>query len=208
MLFQAELRDDDILLGLLNSQWQIIGLLTTRAWHGESASLARASAGVAVPAIWTGTTPPKGPARAGFSHRTRQTFSLLVGDGASALLVSRNSGVGGRILASSVAVDHALVGAGAIAVNLVEGHLNFASLGDLWKHVSGLGHNRLGAGFEVVVAGAEGLAEGVGIDAKSHALTTGMTGGLDGTVASNELGGSQEGGSKDSPEGGHCDCGG
>lgn len=35
----------------------------------------RAAAGVVVLAIWTGTTPPKGPARAAFWQRTRQTFS-------------------------------------------------------------------------------------------------------------------------------------
>lgn len=50
--------------------------MATSASRTLRARARRAAAGVVVLlAIWTGTTPPKGPARAVFSHRTRHTLS-------------------------------------------------------------------------------------------------------------------------------------
>lgn len=120
----------------------------------------------------------------------------------------------------AVGVDHALVGTRAVTVDLVDGHLDLAAGSDLRKHVAGLGHDGLGAGLEVVVASAEGLAHGVGgvtlesggvllegvaagsvtrgrrVNTEGHAGAASRGGGLDdGTVASHEGNESEESGS-------------
>jgi len=118
---------------------------------------------------------------------------------------------------SAVIVDHAGVGAAAVGVDLVERHLDLAAGGDLRQLVAGLGHDRLGAGLELVGTGADRLAEGVGgiapeagavllegvspgsvagsggVNAQSHAAAAGIAGCADdGTVAGDQAG--QEGG--------------
>lgn len=118
---------------------------------------------------------------------------------------------------STVGVDHALVRTRTVTVDLVNGHLDLAAGCDLRKHVTGLSHDGLGAGLEVVGASAEGLAnsvcgitleagavllEGVAagsvagssaVDAEGHAGAACWSGGLDdGTVASHEGNESEE----------------
>lgn len=45
----------------------------------------------------------------------------------------------------------------------MKSHLDLATGGDLRQLLASLGHDGLGAGLEVVVASADGLAEGVGL---------------------------------------------
>lgn len=117
----------------------------------------------------------------------------------------------------AVIVDHASVRASAVGVDLVESHGEFATGADLGENIASLGHDGLGAGLEVVVTGSEGLAKGFsgvtsesggillegvsaravsggrGVNAESHARTAGVTsGGDNGTVSSDELGGEED----------------
>lgn len=117
----------------------------------------------------------------------------------------------GPLGGGGVGVDHAGVWAGTVTVDLVDGHLDLATGGDLRQHVTGHGHDGLGTGVDVVAATPEGLADGVsgialeaggvllagvspggvtgsvGVDTESHARAATGGGGLDdGTVASHE----------------------
>lgn len=117
----------------------------------------------------------------------------------------------GPLGGGGIGVDHAGVWAGTVTVDLVDGHLDLATGGDLGQHVTGHGHDGLGTGVDVVVAAPEGLADGVsgvtleasrvllagvsaggvtrsvGVDTESHARATTGGGSLDdGTVASHE----------------------
>lgn len=118
---------------------------------------------------------------------------------------------------SAVGVDHTLVGAGTVTVDLVNGHLDLATGSDLRKHVTGLSHDGLGAGLKVVGAGANSLANGIcgvtletgavllegvaagsvtgsrAVDAESHAgAACGSSGPDDGTVSVDEGNESEE----------------
>lgn len=117
----------------------------------------------------------------------------------------------GPLGCGGIGVDHAGVWAGTVTVDLVDGHLDLATGGDLGQHVTGHGHDGLGAGVDVVAATPEGLADSVsgvtleasrvllagvsaggvtrsvGVDTESHARATTGGGSLDdGTVASHE----------------------
>lgn len=64
----------------------------------------------------------------------------------------------GPRLGGAVGVDHAVVGARAVAVDLVDGHLDLAAGCDLGQLGAGLRHDGPGAGLQVVLAAAQGLA--------------------------------------------------
>lgn len=63
----------------------------------------------------------------------------------------------------AICVDHAAVGTGPITVDLVDGHLDLPTGRNLGELVTSLGHDGLGAGLQVVLAGADGLADGCGV---------------------------------------------
>lgn len=116
-----------------------------------------------------------------------------------------------------VVIDHAAVGARAVGVHLVERHADLPAWGDLGEVVAHLGHDGQGTGFDVVVARAEGLADGVGgvaaeaggvllegaaaravtgrggVDAECHTRAAGVTSGRhDGAVAGYEVRGKED----------------
>lgn len=96
----------------------------------------------------------------------------------------------------SVIVNGTAVWATAVAVDLMQGHLDLAALGDLRQGLARLAHDGGGSGLDVVVTTGKGLAHGVGglalearrillervppgavsrrrrVDAKGHALAT------------------------------------
>lgn len=127
--------------------------------------------------------------------------------------------------ASSITVDHAVVGATAVTVDLVDGHVDGATGTDLGKLVTSGGHDGLGASLQVVGASTDGLAEGVGglaleaggiglegiatgsvtrsaeINTEGHASATELAGSADdGTVASHQVGGGKDSSSSDGLE--------
>jgi len=63
----------------------------------------------------------------------------------------------GPVTASAIGIDLASVWASTITVDLVKGHIDRATGGDLGKRGSVLVHNRLGAGDNVVLAASESL---------------------------------------------------
>lgn len=117
----------------------------------------------------------------------------------------------GPLGGGTIGVDHAVVWASAVTVDLVDGHLDLAAGYNLRKLLASLSHDGLGTGLEVIGAGADGLANGVssvtleasavllegvatgavtgrrGVDAQSHAGAAIGGGGLDdGTVAGDQ----------------------
>lgn len=62
----------------------------------------------------------------------------------------------------SVGVDGTAVWATAVAVDLVQGHLDLAALSDLRQGLAGLAHDGGRSGLDVVVTTGKGLAHGVG----------------------------------------------
>lgn len=113
----------------------------------------------------------------------------------------------------SVIVNGTAVRTTAVTVDLVEGHLDLAALGDLRQGLARLAHDGGGSGLDVVVTTGEGLAHGVGslalearrvllegvpagsvaggggVDAQGHALAAGVAGRPhDGSVAGHERG--------------------
>lgn len=101
--------------------------------------------------------------------------SLVIGDGCDEREIRSRSRAIPRVLArrrssdgdilpgltSSVGVDGAGVRPAAVRVDLVQGHVEFATLSDLWKLVARFGHDGLRALLNVVVAATESLAHGV-----------------------------------------------
>jgi hypothetical protein len=56
------------------------------------------------------------------------------------------------VSASSVGVDHARVWAGTVTVDLVKGHLDLSTSGDLWELASVLAHDNLGTSGDVILS--------------------------------------------------------
>lgn len=72
------------------------------------------------------------------------------------------TGARSTYLCGSVIVDGTAIRATAVAVDLVQDHLDLAARGDLRQGLARLAHYGRGSGLDVVVATGEGLAHGVG----------------------------------------------
>lgn len=124
-------------------------------------------------------------------------------------------------LGSAIRVNHAGVGAGTIAVDLVQSHLDVATLRDLGKLATHLGHDSLRTRFDIVVTGTNRLTHSLcgltsetsgillervstgsisrsaGVNTQSHALATSVADSVGDDAVSRDKLGSKDGGSSE-----------
>lgn len=71
----------------------------------------------------------------------------------------------GPLLRSAVCVHHAVIGAGAVTIDLVDGQLDLTARTDLGQLVARFGHDCLSAGFQIVLTTSNSLADRGGVGA-------------------------------------------